>query len=336
MDTVNFKQATHVAAWAVACSISPPAGVIAAIGTLGIGAVGSFCIEVADQVRLAWKRAAYRLAKTPCDSLSPEKNVECLRKALIRLKGEHNQAFQLFEERCELHSEQGQLEWFLKKYESGTCVGQVGMLLETALKGDAVFSCQMVQQMNPEEVFFKQMIHNMNNEMEVGIECIELEVKLENIRRELAQMKFAVHNIPLSADMLTDIQTWKQERLTKCQNMSASLKKKNSIYSCTKTREFEPTIPSEYYQQILDKALKGTSRENALGCVNLPKHVMAFQCTSTGYYLYDSIHPLTGLYRYPTKAIFCEKLRERILQDLEIIRSVKNLSRTKVSFEVLT
>ena len=199
------------------------------------------------------------------------------------------------------------------------------LLLEKTIETNNSFNQQIVSELNIQDAVMKQMIHNLYAFVHVRIKMIDQHEKLKSLDMRL-QNHFTK----------PDLKLWKENKLSKLKKVKKALKSANFSYSDSKIKSepFSATATESSYEEHLERVLSTVSSENGVvGSINLPQHVLGFQYSTDGYFLYDSMNSTTGgLLKYPDKETFFQQMRKQILDDIKTANLNKDAS---VRFEVI-
>jgi hypothetical protein len=324
-SSISYKQATQVAAFAIAVAIVPPVGVASAIGTIALGVIGYFGIEMADKIKEECKAAFdSRLHRiVPLQRFSLKNREEELRKAVERFRKEKSHDLYLWP--AEILSLEQECTLFQKSLNEGCCHGAVSTLFDGIEKKRLSIE-QSASAIAVEDVFFRQLAQVLM----IRMQTLEKETNLQ-IQTIQCLKCFPSDALPKSLEELlkTSDETLiiLKEHMQRYADEKTHLKEIDPLLSPSfSSREFPPELPCHSYQCILEKTIQcfpPMTNSPIRGTISIPRqHVMAFQYGPEGYYIYDSCSPLTGgLLKYSDKNSFFKKLRALVLDAIIVSRS---------------
>lgn len=335
---INFKQAIQDAAFSIVLESlsSPELASLTNIGALALGILAIYGVEAASQMKqgfdLTRNANHYRVALLP--DFDPQKNEEAISHAVDYLKQNHKKAFKWYCKDHNLSSDHEAILFFQNYLSGGTCHGQVMHLLEKAKETNSSFNRKIVNELKMQAVCLKQMVHHLHSGVCAKIKNIDVieEVKSNKLYHEqLSDVIYKLKSNNLSAEQLEkeellldtkhDLKQWKEDKLIEFKKAKKELKSADFSYSASiiKSKQFPATAQESSYQAFLEEALNTVSSENGVvGSINIPSHILAFQYSSEGYFLYDSINSETGgLLKYPNKETFFQQMKEQILRDTQ-------------------
>ena len=348
ISTVGYKQAAQVAAIAIAVAAVPPVGIVSTIGSLALGAIGYFSIEIADKIKEDYKAARdSRLHRiVPLQDVSPKNREKELKNAIERFREEKGHEW-LGAKPVSLEEECAQ---FQEKLEDGCCHGFISTLFDGIEKKGLSIE-QSASAITTEEVFFHQLVQRIELAIEFREEHTNLQIQTVEDTQTKRRTKNAILffagclNASFGA-MLKELEVFKgyeeeliilKEKLQRYNDEKTHLKEIDPLLSLSlSSREFTPELSHHSYQHILEKTIQSFPLTTAAirGTVTIPKHVMAFQYGPEGYYIYDSFSSATGgLLKYSDKTSFFKKLRALVLATMPTLQKMTDEKMT-VSFHV--
>lgn len=311
---------------------------ISIVQAIALGAFSTCCLEAASRGLDRLLNARVR----PC--LNPLLTVEDANKVFERFKKNHTSAYKCYlkldwstnETKKEHVFRERTLEW-LKK---GNCHGQISHLLQIIKEANGSLNPEMIAKMDTEEVFYRQHLHNVQLILEACFEKNKISPEFNTFLEKQAQAKeinyiLAQRNYAYSKRTNFDKKSYKQNKLEKSKKESENLKKICCLDSTSKSFNFRAESSVENYAEILENTIP--TKDPIVGALHMHEHIFAFQCSSEGYYLYDCISAENGgLFKYPDKETFFQKLREQALSDLEAIEAKCQTHISKdISFSIL-
>lgn len=275
---------------------------------------------------------------------NPEPTVENANQAFERFKKNHNVAYKYYlkysglstnETEKEHVFRQRTLEWL----KEGNCFGQTSHLLQIIKETNGSLNPKIIAKMDAEDVFYRQHRHEMKVTLRACFETIKVVPEFNKSINLKAQIKETKHNLvqqiyPYSKQTNFDKESYIQKKLEKLKKESKNLKKLDCLASVSKSPNFLAASSVEDYAEILEKTISTSpTKDPVVGALKMYQHVFAFQYSSEGYYIYDCFSAKTGgLFKYPDRETFFQKLREQALSDLNAIEAH---GKRDISFRVL-
>src|ERR1700722_17703030 len=185
-SSINYTQATQVAAIAIAVAFVPPVGVFSAIASIALGVIGYFGIEIADKLKedckVIYDSRLHRVVRL--QRFSPRNQKEDFKNAIERFRKEKahdlwpGKAFSLKEE-C------ASFQTFVN---AGCCYGAVSALFDGIEKKGLSIE-QSASAISVEEVFFRQL-------MQLPMMMIKIHEKKTNLQiQALENERAAIQNL---------------------------------------------------------------------------------------------------------------------------------------------
>lgn len=308
------------------------------VHALALGAFTTYFLEAASRGLDRLLNARVR----PC--FNPELTVEGANNAFERFKKNHQGSYKFYlkldwftEETEKEHVfRQRTLDWL----KNGNCHGQISHLLQIIKEANGSLKPEMIDKLDAEVVFYRQHLHNIQL---IFQECFQkLETSLQfnafvNKQVEIEEMKYSLALRGYASSKRTNFnkESYKQKKLDKPKKESENLKEICWHDSASRSPHFWAGSSVENYAEILESTIP--SKDPIVGALHMHQHIFAFQYSSEGYYIYDCISAENGgLFKYPDKETFFQKLREQTLSDLEAIEAKCQADISKdISFSVL-
>jgi hypothetical protein len=358
--TINAKQAVKVAAFAVAWEMVSPSTALSTIGAIALGIISTYCVEAASNYVETDSKAKrrtdmlrntqlYEVARLP--DFDPKVEVESLNRAFERFKNhqvlykyylkisplrgiyanghvKNNEHMIKIFEKGTCYSDFEVLELMRKDLEKGCCNGQVSHLLQIIKETSGLLNPEVIAKMHAEEVFYRHQLHVAHIFFQTVID----------IKAGIIENKCNAYQMNHPSLLLEkfDKEAFKQKKLTKYKNEIENLETINSLASARKSQNFLATSSVENYERILEKTISTLSTQDpVIGALQMHKHILAFQYSPEGYYIYDAT--AGALFKYPDKETFFQKLREQVLYDLDIVSETQGKSdiSMEISFKII-
>lgn len=307
-SSISFTRAAQVGVCAIAADLFLNQG--RTISGLLLATLGSSAIEILKETILAGERARYRVIKSAGFEFPNE--TDSLKRAFHRLSNEYPEDWGKYLAEKQLLSEQEILDHFKIELAKGCCYGIASALFDKILRGERVNIQDSVRQISSEDVFYHQISQKFTTFSTRGAELI-LRSKLRN--KQIFWLNSAIEALKLGKqpDSLIGPGIDIEAEILKMQS-------RHPLLAFSSSDCFRAKASCSIYQVELEKVMAALDKENIVGVIDLPKHVICFQYGPAGYYIYDSFNRDKGLYQYDEPATFFEELRKHVLYDLQTVK----------------
>ncbi|MBX7067510.1 MAG: hypothetical protein K1X28_09795 [Parachlamydiales bacterium] len=316
-SSISFTRAAQVGVCAVAADLFLNQG--RWTSGLLLATLGSSALEILKETINAAERSRYRVIKYT--GFDIPQDVESLKRALQRIKKDYSDEYEDYLEKNQLSSEQEILDHFQKKLSKGCCYGIANTLFDKILRGQGANIQESARRIESEDAFYHQISQTFTtSEIEGAERVLHLKRRCKQISKLEAALKvleeaFERKEIPVN------LNKGDNDQKLETQEVLLKMQERHPLLAFSSSDRFPAIAPFSTYREKLEEALTALGKENIIGIIDLPKHVVSFQYGPAGYFIYDSFNQDKGLFQYPNAETFFREMRKHVLYDLQGVKN---------------